>query len=185
MDGPIHSAAAQQRRVGRVDDGVNVEFRDVAGNRNELDPQIPGSGTRGQGLPPSRWRKVQDGVRAEEIVRHRFCGSANLMSHGKWVGGIGAGPGGHAAGRRSGAGDRAFGGPGAARGAMGLQALLAGGTSFDHGLACSATAVLIGHVAGATKTIRVGSGGIMLPNHAPLVVAEQFGTLEAIYPGPN
>jgi luciferase family oxidoreductase group 1 len=51
------------------------------------------------------------------------------------------------------------------------------------GLACSATAVLIGHVAGATKSIRVGSGGIMLPNHAPLVVAEQFGTLEAIYPG--
>lgn len=51
------------------------------------------------------------------------------------------------------------------------------------GLACSATAVLIGHVAGKTKTIRVGSGGVMLPNHAPLVVAEQFGTLEAIYPG--
>src|ERR1700681_2290521 len=51
------------------------------------------------------------------------------------------------------------------------------------GLACSATAVLIGHVAAATKTIRVGSGGIMLPNHAPLVVAEQFGTLEALYPG--
>jgi luciferase family oxidoreductase group 1 len=52
-----------------------------------------------------------------------------------------------------------------------------------HGLACSATTVLIGHVAGATKTIRVGSGGVMLPNHAPLVVAEQFGTLEAMYPG--
>ena len=51
------------------------------------------------------------------------------------------------------------------------------------GLACSATGVLIGHVAGQTKSIRVGSGGIMLPNHAPLVVAEQFGTLEAIYPG--
>jgi luciferase family oxidoreductase group 1 len=51
------------------------------------------------------------------------------------------------------------------------------------GLACSATVVLIGHIAGATKTIRVGSGGVMLPNHAPLVVAEQFGTLEAIYPG--
>jgi luciferase family oxidoreductase group 1 len=48
-----------------------------------------------------------------------------------------------------------------------------------EGLACSATPVLIGHVAGATKTIRVGSGGVMLPNHAPLVVAEQFGTLEA------
>jgi luciferase family oxidoreductase group 1 len=52
-----------------------------------------------------------------------------------------------------------------------------------HGLACSATPVLIGHVAGATETIRVGSGGVMLPNHAPLVVAEQFGTLEALYPG--
>src|SRR5450755_974619 len=51
------------------------------------------------------------------------------------------------------------------------------------GLACSATSVLIGHVANTTKTIRVGSGGIMLPNHAPLVVAEQFGTLEALYPG--
>src|SRR6266478_5422251 len=52
-----------------------------------------------------------------------------------------------------------------------------------EGLACSATPVLIGHVAAATSTIRVGSGGVMLPNHAPLVVAEQFGTLEAIYPG--
>jgi luciferase family oxidoreductase group 1 len=51
-----------------------------------------------------------------------------------------------------------------------------------EGLACSATAVLIGHVAAATSTMRVGSGGIMLPNHAPLVVAEQFGTLEALYP---
>ncbi|MGA6983742.1 MAG: LLM class flavin-dependent oxidoreductase [Candidatus Sulfotelmatobacter sp.] len=51
------------------------------------------------------------------------------------------------------------------------------------GLACSATAVLIGHIAEATKTIRVGSGGVMLPNHAPLVVAEQFGTLDALYPG--
>jgi luciferase family oxidoreductase group 1 len=51
------------------------------------------------------------------------------------------------------------------------------------GLACSATPVLIGHIAHATSTIRVGSGGIMLPNHAPLVVAEQFGTLEALYPG--
>jgi luciferase family oxidoreductase group 1 len=51
------------------------------------------------------------------------------------------------------------------------------------GLAGSATQVLIGHVASATKRIRVGSGGVMLPNHAPLVVAEQFGTLEALYPG--
>jgi luciferase family oxidoreductase group 1 len=48
-----------------------------------------------------------------------------------------------------------------------------------QGLACSATPVLIGHIAAATKTIRVDSGGVMLPNHAPLVVAEQFGTLEA------
>ncbi|MCY7317093.1 MAG: LLM class flavin-dependent oxidoreductase [Rubrivivax sp.] len=51
------------------------------------------------------------------------------------------------------------------------------------GLACSATAVLIGHLAGGTERIRVGSGGIMLPNHAPLVVAEQFGTLATLYPG--
>jgi len=50
------------------------------------------------------------------------------------------------------------------------------------GIASAATAVVIGHVAGATKTIRVGSGGVMLPNHAPLVVAEQFGTLAALYP---
>jgi luciferase family oxidoreductase group 1 len=52
-----------------------------------------------------------------------------------------------------------------------------------EGLACSATPVLIGHIAAATKTIRVGSGGVMLPNHAPLVVVEQFGTLEAMFPG--
>jgi luciferase family oxidoreductase group 1 len=51
------------------------------------------------------------------------------------------------------------------------------------GIASAATAVLIGHVAGGTKTIRVGSGGVMLPNHAPLVIAEQFGTLESLYPG--
>ena len=51
------------------------------------------------------------------------------------------------------------------------------------GLACSAPPILIGHIAGSTKTIRVGSGGVMLPNHAPLVVAEQFGTLDALYPG--
>ena len=51
------------------------------------------------------------------------------------------------------------------------------------GVACSATAVLIGHVAGGTRTIRVGSGGVMLPNHAPLVIAEQFGTLATLYPG--
>jgi luciferase family oxidoreductase group 1 len=51
------------------------------------------------------------------------------------------------------------------------------------GLACSATSVLIGHVAAATETIRVGSGGVMLPNHAPLVIAEQFGTLASIDPG--
>ncbi|HWJ74080.1 MAG TPA: LLM class flavin-dependent oxidoreductase [Kaistia sp.] len=51
------------------------------------------------------------------------------------------------------------------------------------GIASSATSVLIGHVAGATSRIRVGSGGVMLPNHAPIVIAEQFGTLEALYPG--
>jgi luciferase family oxidoreductase group 1 len=51
------------------------------------------------------------------------------------------------------------------------------------GIASSATSVLIGYIAGGTSTLRVGSGGIMLPNHAPLVIAEQFGTLEALYPG--
>src|SRR3954454_13607508 len=51
------------------------------------------------------------------------------------------------------------------------------------GVASAATAVLIAHVAGGTTTIRVGSGGVMLPDHAPLVIAEQFGTLEALSPG--
>jgi len=51
------------------------------------------------------------------------------------------------------------------------------------GIASAATSVVIGHVAGGTSTLRVGAGGIMLPNHAPLVIAEQFGTLEALYPG--
>jgi luciferase family oxidoreductase group 1 len=51
------------------------------------------------------------------------------------------------------------------------------------GIASAATSVLIGHVAAGTQTIRVGAGGIMLPNHAPLVIAEQFGTLSALYPG--
>ena len=51
------------------------------------------------------------------------------------------------------------------------------------GIASAATAVVIGYVAGGTSTIRVGAGGVMLPNHAPLVVAEQFGTLESLYPG--
>lgn len=51
------------------------------------------------------------------------------------------------------------------------------------GIASAATAVLMGHVAGGTRTIRVGAGGIMLPNHSPLVIAEQFGTLASLYPG--
>src|ERR1700729_176519 len=50
------------------------------------------------------------------------------------------------------------------------------------GIASAATAVVIGYVAGGTKTIRVGSGGVMLPNHSPLVIAEHFGTLAALYP---
>ncbi|MBK8399173.1 MAG: LLM class flavin-dependent oxidoreductase [Leptospiraceae bacterium] len=52
-----------------------------------------------------------------------------------------------------------------------------------EGVASSATSVLIGHIASQTNSIRVGSGGIMLPNHAPLIIAEQFGTLETLYPG--
>jgi luciferase family oxidoreductase group 1 len=51
------------------------------------------------------------------------------------------------------------------------------------GIASAATAIIIGYVASGTLTIRVGAGGIMLPNHAPLIIAEQFGTLEALYPG--
>src|SRR5881409_2862616 len=51
------------------------------------------------------------------------------------------------------------------------------------GIASTATSVVIAHVAGGTSTIRVGAGGIMLPNHSPLVIAEQFGTLEALHPG--
>ena len=51
------------------------------------------------------------------------------------------------------------------------------------GIASAATSVVIGHVAGGTSTIRVGAGGVMLPNHAPIVIAEQFGTLESLYPG--
>src|ERR1700731_2957083 len=51
------------------------------------------------------------------------------------------------------------------------------------GIASAATSIVIGHVAAGTRTIRVGAGGIMLPNHAPLVIAEQFGTLESLFPG--
>lgn len=51
------------------------------------------------------------------------------------------------------------------------------------GIASAATSIVIGHIAAATQSIRVGAGGIMLPNHAPLVIAEQFGTLDALYPG--
>src|ERR1700733_10917399 len=51
------------------------------------------------------------------------------------------------------------------------------------GIASAATSVVIGHVASGTSTIRVGAGGIMLPNHSPLVIAEQFGTLESLFPG--
>ncbi len=51
------------------------------------------------------------------------------------------------------------------------------------GIASAATAVALAHVAAGTSTIRIGAGGIMLPNHAPLLIAEQFGTLAALYPG--
>lgn len=51
------------------------------------------------------------------------------------------------------------------------------------GVACTATAIVLAHLAAATKRIRVGSGGVMLPNHAPLLIAEQFGTLDTLYPG--
>src|SRR5271156_4783004 len=66
---------------------------------------------------------------------------------------------------------------------LGYQRYWLGKHQYIAGLSFFLTPVLIGHVAGATKTIRVCSGGVMLPNHAPFVVAEQFGTLEALYPG--
>lgn len=66
---------------------------------------------------------------------------------------------------------------------LGYQRLwLAEHHNMEH-IASSATSVLLGHVASRTTSIRVGSGGIMLPNHSPLVIAEQFGTLETLYPG--
>ena len=52
-----------------------------------------------------------------------------------------------------------------------------------EGIASAATAVVVGHIAAHTSTIRVGAGGVMLPNHSPLVIAEQFGTLDALFPG--
>jgi luciferase family oxidoreductase group 1 len=64
-----------------------------------------------------------------------------------------------------------------------LQAVLACRASQYAGIASAATAVVIGYIAGGTRTIRVGSGGVMLPNHAPRVIAEQFGTLESLYRG--
>ena len=51
------------------------------------------------------------------------------------------------------------------------------------GIASAATAVLLAHIGAGTQTIRIGAGGVMLPNHSPLVIAEQFGTLESLYPG--
>src|SRR5690554_5716493 len=51
------------------------------------------------------------------------------------------------------------------------------------GIASAATAVALAHIGAGTKTIRIGAGGVMLPNHSPLVIAEQFGTLETLYPG--
>ena len=67
--------------------------------------------------------------------------------------------------------------------ALGFTRYWLGGHHNMPGIASSATAVLVGYIAGGTKRMRVGSGGVMLPNHAPLVVAEAFGTLAEIYPG--
>jgi len=73
--------------------------------------------------------------------------------------------------------------PRAARGRWGFTRFWLAEHHNMPGIASAATSVLIGHVAGKTSTIRVGSGGVMLPNHSPLVIAEQFGTLDALYPG--
>ena len=66
---------------------------------------------------------------------------------------------------------------------LGYQRYWLAGHHNMPGIASAATAIVIGHVAAGTDRIRIGSGGVMLPNHAPLVVAEQFGTLETLYPG--
>ena len=70
-----------------------------------------------------------------------------------------------------------------ARRAARLQSLLDGGASSMPGIASAATAVALAYVGTQTSTIRIGAGGIMLPNHAPLTIAEQFGTLESLFPG--
>ncbi len=87
-------------------------------------------------------------------------------------------------GRHRGGGLAQHAGPRAARGGPGLHALLAGRTS-QHARASPVPrpSVVIGHVAGGTEPFVSGSGGIMLPNHSPLVIAEQFGTLASLYPG--
>ena len=107
--------------------------------------------------------------------------SSNTVSC-KWINGLGFGSGGHAGGRARGQCDCAVVDLAQHVERWDVHRFWLGERAIS-GLACSATAVLIGHVAGATGTIRVGSGGVMLPNPAPLVVAEQFGTLEAMYPG--
>lgn len=66
--------------------------------------------------------------------------------------------------------------------ALGFQRFWLAEHHNNPGIASAATSVVIGYVAGGTKTIRVGSGGVMLPNHAPLIIAEQFGTLASLYP---
>lgn len=67
--------------------------------------------------------------------------------------------------------------------ALGFERLWVAEHHGMKGIASAATSVVIGHIAAATSRIRVGAGGIMLPNHAPLLIAEQFGTLDALYPG--
>ncbi len=76
-----------------------------------------------------------------------------------------------------------FVGPGSPRGGWGYKRFWLAEHHNIPGIASAATAVVIGHIAGGTSRIRVGAGGVMLPNHAPLVIAEQFGTLAALYPG--
>jgi alkanesulfonate monooxygenase SsuD/methylene tetrahydromethanopterin reductase-like flavin-dependent oxidoreductase (luciferase family) len=94
---------------------------------------------------------------------------------------LGSGPVADQSGQRFGPGLPQFARSGATRRTLELQAVLA--RRAMPGIASAASTVVISYVAGGTRTIRVGSGGVMLPNHAPLVIAEQFGTLESLYRG--
>ena len=169
VNGAVYASAAEERFIGGVDDGVDGELCYVSCDCDELSHKSP----RIEDTPHPYWSHP-DGAAVNRIDMADDRGELAVSVLDL----VGMHP---------------DGGPGAAiaRSVDLAQHVEAWGYKrfwlAEHhaigGIASAATAVLIGHVAGATRTIRVGSGGVMLPNHAPLIVAEQFGTLEAMYPG--